>query len=162
MRRRIWNVVRMEWTGIAATPSSPLFLVAIPPLLVGQALFLAWIVPRFVSPAILGTAGGDADTLRLLILRHFPFIVLLIPAMVANVFATLGIVEEKVSRTLEPLLATPISTIELLAGKSLAALLPAVAATYAGFGLYAVGAWFMISNPAAYAALLDARWLLAP
>ncbi len=136
MRRRIWNVVRMEWTGIATTPSSPLFLVVVPLLLVGQALLLAWIVPRFVSPAILGTAGGDAGTLRLLILRQFPFFVLLIPAMVANVFATLGIVEEKVSRTLEPLLATPVRTWELLVGKILSGALPALAVAWLSAGLF--------------------------
>ncbi len=140
MRRRIWNVVRMEWSGIAATPSSLLFLVVIPALLVGQALFLSWIVPRFVSPAILGPGMEDAGALRLLILKQFPFFVLLIPAMIANVFATLGIVEEKTSRTLEPLLATPVRTWELLAGKILSGAIPALLVAWASAALFtAVG-----------------------
>ena len=137
MRRRIWNVVRMEWAGIAATPSSLLFLAVIPALLVGQAVFLSWIVPRFVNPAILGPGAGDADALRLLILKQFPFFVLLIPAMIANVFATLSIVEEKVTRTLEPLLATPVRTWELLVGKIVAGAVPALLVAWASAALFA-------------------------
>jgi ABC-2 type transport system permease protein len=136
MRRRVWNVVRMEWSGIAATPSSLLFLAVIPALLVGQAVFLSWIVPRFVNPAILGPGPGDADALRLLILKQFPFFVLLIPAMIANVFATLSIVEEKVTRTLEPLLATPVRTWELLVGKIVAGAVPALLVAWASAALF--------------------------
>ena len=140
MRRRVWNVVRMEWAGIAATPSSLLFLLVIPILLVGQAIFLSWIVPRFVNPAILGQGAGDSDTLRLLILRQFPFFVLLIPAMIANVFATLSIVEEKVTRTLEPLLATPVRTWELLIGKVAAGAVPALMVAWTSAAIFiAVG-----------------------
>jgi ABC-2 type transport system permease protein len=136
VKRRIWNVVRMEWAGMAATPSSLLFLVVIPLILVAQALLLSWIVPRFVNPAILGPTAADASALRLLILRQFPFFVLLIPAMVANVFATLGIVEEKVSRTLEPLLATPVRTWELLVGKILSGAVPGLLVAWASAALF--------------------------
>jgi len=136
MRRRVWNVVRMEWAGIAATPSSLLFLAVIPALLVGQAIFLSWIVPRFVNPAILGPGAGSADSFRLLILKQFPFFVLLIPAMIANVFATLSIVEEKVTRTLEPLLATPVRTWELLVGKIVAGAVPALLVAWASAALF--------------------------
>ncbi|MGD9675519.1 MAG: ABC transporter permease [Candidatus Bipolaricaulia bacterium] len=136
MKRRIANVVRMEWAGIAATPSSLLFLVVIPLVLVAQALLLSWVVPRFVNPAILGPAGSDPGALRLLILQQFPLFVLLIPAMVANVFATLGIVEEKTSRTLEPLLATPVRTWELLVGKILSGALPGFVVAWASAALF--------------------------
>ena len=72
-----------------------------------------------------------------------------------------SIVGEKTSRTLEPLLATPITTFELLVAKGLAALLPAMLATYAAFGIFAIGARLMISNPAMYSAIVDIRWLAA-
>lgn len=137
MRRRVWNIVRMEWAGIAASPASLLFLVVVPLVLVGQALLLAWLIPRFVSPEALGMAGGDADSLRSLLLSQFPLFVLLIPAMIANVFATQSIVEEKVSRTLEPLLATPVRTWELLVGKILAGALPGFVVTWASVAVFA-------------------------
>jgi ABC-2 type transport system permease protein len=156
VRRRIANVIRMEWAGMAATPSSLLFLVVIPVLMVGQALFLSWIVPRFVNPAFLGPGTDSADAFRLLILKQFPFFILLVPAMVANVFATQSIVEEKVSRTLEPLLATPVRTWELLAGKILSGAIPALlvawvsAALFTGVGL-ALGwgslLWTLVTAP---------------
>lgn len=142
MRRRIANVIRMEWAGIARTSSSLLFLVIVPLLLIGQAIFLSWVLPRFINLGAVGLnvpgSGGlnDVDTFRLLILKQFQFFVLLIPAMIANVFATLSIVEEKVSRTLEPLLATPVRTWELLTGKILAGAVPALLVAWISAGVF--------------------------
>ena len=58
---------------------------------------------------------------------------LLIPAMVPMAIATQSVIGEKVARSLEPQLATPLEVRELLAGKTLAAALPAVTATWAVF-----------------------------
>jgi ABC-2 type transport system permease protein len=46
------------------------------------------------------------------------------------------VVGEKVARTLEPLLATPITTAEILAAKVLGAMLPTFGITLAGLALY--------------------------
>jgi ABC-2 type transport system permease protein len=53
--------------------------------------------------------------------------------------ATYSIVGEKASRSLEPLLATPLTSGELLLAKTLAAALPAVAGTWVAFALFACG-----------------------
>ena len=53
-----------------------------------------------------------------------------------------AIVGEKQSRTLEPLLATPITTVELLVAKVLGALFPTLAMSIAGVALYFVGIAF--------------------
>lgn len=139
--RRIGNVVRKEWLLMARSPSNLLFVLVIPLMLVGQALLLTWILPRFLAAAIpagssLAEGLGDADRFRVLLLDQFRFFVLLIPAMVANVFATLSIVEEKITRTLEPLLATPVRTWELLLGKILSGAVPALAVAWASTGLF--------------------------
>jgi ABC-2 type transport system permease protein len=163
--RRITNVIRKEWAVMAASPSNLLFVVVIPLLLIGQALFLAWILPRYLSPDVLGrVVGGDgsldaAERFRLLLLGQFRFFVLLIPAMVANVFATLSIVEEKITRTLEPLLATPVRTWELLVGKTLAGVLPALAVTWASSGLFVLLATAMGWRRLVVLAI-DAGWYL--
>jgi ABC-2 type transport system permease protein len=142
MRQRVGNVIRMEWAGMARTPSSLLFLLVIPALLIAQALLISWLVPRFINPAIIGVQGdaegglSAMDSLRVLILSQFQFFVLLIPAMIANVFATLSIVEEKMSGTLEPLLATPVRTWELLVGKILAGAVPALVTAWASTGAF--------------------------
>jgi ABC-2 type transport system permease protein len=49
----------------------------------------------------------------------------------------------------------------LVSGKNLAAVIPAVLATWLGFIVYAIGARIMIANPVVVRALLDPMWLLA-
>ncbi len=70
------------------------------------------------------------------IVTNFMAYFLLIPAMVPMAIATQSVIGEKVSRSLEPQLATPMEVSELLAGKTLAAALPAVTATWGVFALY--------------------------
>jgi len=158
--RRILNVIRKEWLLMARSPSNLLFVLVVPLLLVGQALLLTWIVPRFLAvgvPASSSIAEGlpDADRLRVLLLDQFRFFVLLIPAMVANVFATLSIVEEKITRTLEPLLATPVRTWELLLGKILSGAIPALVVAWASAALF-MGAAVIVG----WGPLL--RWVVGP
>jgi len=158
--RRLANVVRKEWLLMARSPSNLLFVVVIPLLLVGQAVLLSWILPRFLAVDVSGAAGlaeglGDVDRFRILLLDQFRFFVLLIPAMVANVFATLSIVEEKITGTLEPLLATPVRTWELLLGKILSGAVPALTVAWASTGLFVVVASLLGWGP-----LL--RWVVDP
>ena len=70
------------------------------------------------------------------IITNFMAYFLLIPAMVPMAIATQSVIGEKVARSLEPQLATPLEVGELLAGKTLAAALPAVSATWIVFALY--------------------------
>ena len=72
------------------------------------------------------------------IITNFMAYFLLIPAMVPMAIATQSVIGEKVARSLEPQLATPLEVSELLTGKTLAAALPAITATwlvYVGYGL---------------------------
>jgi ABC-2 type transport system permease protein len=70
-------------------------------------------------------------------------------------------VGEKATHSLEPLLATPITTAELLTAKNLAAVIPAVLATWIGFSLFAGGSALIVSNYRILANLLDPMWLLS-
>lgn len=72
-----------------------------------------------------------------MLLRQFTLFFLILPIMGAMSIAAYAIVGEKENRSLEPVLATPITTTELLLGKSLAALVPATLGTWIGFTLYA-------------------------
>jgi len=82
---------------------------------------------------------GSQDQLRVLLLSQFSFFLLLVPTMVAISFATFSIVEEKLSGSLEPLLATPVRTGELLLGKALSGSALALIATWLCAGVF-VGA----------------------
>lgn len=88
------------------------------------------------------------------------FLVLLVMAPIAGSMsvAAYSVIGEKQARTLEPLLATPITTFELLAAKVLASLLPALALTAGSFGIYLAGA-AMFARPGVYSTLLTARSL---
>ena len=70
------------------------------------------------------------------IVTNFMAYFLLIPAMVPMAIATQSVIGEKVNRSLEPQLATPLEVSELLAGKTIAAALPAVTATWLVFIAY--------------------------
>jgi ABC-2 type transport system permease protein len=81
--------------------------------------------------------GVEAKTAaQAFIVLNFMAYFLLIPAMVPMAIATQSVIGEKVARSLEPQLATPLEVPELLAGKALAAALPAIAATWVVYVLY--------------------------
>ena len=72
------------------------------------------------------------------IITNFMAYFLLIPAMVPMAIATQSVIGEKVARSLEPQLATPMEVSELLSGKTIAAAIPALVATwtvYVAYGL---------------------------
>jgi ABC-2 type transport system permease protein len=80
---------------------------------------------------------------------------LMMPAILPTLFAAYSIAGERAGRTLEPLLATPIRTWELVFGKAAAAVLPSMAATWLGFVAYALMLW-LVSPDAARVALTPA------
>lgn len=82
------------------------------------------------------------------------------PVIIPVTIAAYSIVGEKNSRSLEPLLATPITTIELLTGKSLAAAIPGILVTWAALAVFLLGARFVIASPVVFARLLGTTWLL--
>jgi ABC-2 type transport system permease protein len=61
---------------------------------------------------------------------------LILPAVIPLAIAAYSIIGEKEQGSLEPLLATPISDLELFLGKALASVLPALVLTWGGFGLF--------------------------
>ena len=92
---------------------------------------------------------------------EFMMLFMLVPVAIPVTIAAYSIVGEKTTHSLEPLLATPITTTELLVGKCLAAVIPAIIATYGAFGVFALGSWIIVANKTLLMALLDTRWLVA-
>lgn len=79
---------------------------------------------------------STAEQGAVLVIRHFTLIFLILPVIGALGSSTSSIVGEKQSRSIEPVLATPVTTLELLAGKSLGTVALAVSGTWMGFFLY--------------------------
>lgn len=76
------------------------------------------------------------------IFQQFLVLLVLTPVAGSMSVAAYSVIGEKQARTLEPLLATPLTTVELLAAKVLGSLLPALALTVGCFVIYFAGVAF--------------------
>jgi ABC-2 type transport system permease protein len=72
------------------------------------------------------------------LLDAFSFLYVIGAALAPMGIAAYSLIGEKVQKSLEPLLATPTTDEEILAGKSIAAFLPAISATYIGALIFTV------------------------
>ncbi len=72
-----------------------------------------------------------------LVQSNLPFY-LLMPGIMPTLIAAYSIAGEKKNGTLEPMLATPVHTADILLGKTFAAVIPAVLLTWASFVIYAL------------------------
>jgi ABC-2 type transport system permease protein len=86
---------------------------------------------------------------------------LMMPLMVPVTIAAYSIVGEKVSRSLEPLLAAPITTIRLLAAKGLAAAIPGIVMAWICYALFLICARFLAASDRVFAFFIDPMWLIA-
>ncbi len=113
-----------------------------------------------VPPQFLAACGNIApgQCLQVFLINQFMLLFMMMPLIIPVAIAAYSIVGEKTTRSLEPLLATPITTVELLAGKSLAA---AIAATWAGFIVFLIGAPIVGVQAPVFVAILSPVWLLA-
>lgn len=116
-----------------------------------QALYAA-------APAVRGLDAAEA--VQGIIAQYFLILFLMIPTIVPLTIAIYSVIGEKTARTLEPLLATPVSVGQLLAAKSVAATIPAVAVTWLAYLVYLVAVETLGSSAAARA-VLSPRWVAA-
>jgi len=106
------------------------------------------------------TRGLDAEgAIQAYLFQRFLILLVLAPVASAMAVAAHAVVGEKQARTLEPLLATPLTTFELLAAKVLGAMLPGLALVAIFFSLY-LGGVVVAAAPGVYWTLLAPRALL--
>ncbi|EQD34446.1 ABC-2 type transporter, partial [mine drainage metagenome] len=72
------------------------------------------------------------------LLSAFAFFFVLLAALLPLYLSSYSLVGEKTEKSLEPLLATPMSDSEILVGKYLASLIPVIIALYIGMTLFIV------------------------
>jgi ABC-2 type transport system permease protein len=107
--------------------------------------------------------GGEDSGLRFYLDTAMNSILLffvMMPAIIPTVIASYTFVGEKLSRSLEPLLATPTTDAELLAGKSLAIFLPSMAVTWLSFIPMAVVVRLLTQDYLDFFPFLNPVWLL--
>jgi ABC-2 type transport system permease protein len=152
-RQRILNVLLKEWQFLFTDINTILLVTALPLLIVGQLILYIWLAVNFggeaatniaifqnalaklqmAIPAVGGLSG--VEQFRVLLLNQFSFYMLLIPVMISVSIATFSIVDEKLSGSLEALLATPVKTWELLLGKALSGAIPSLIVTWICSGI---------------------------
>jgi ABC-2 type transport system permease protein len=141
----------------------PFFIVFALPVITGEplsadadfALALSRAAPVLPRAATL----GDEAIVQAFVLHQFMLLLLLVPVTGAITFAAHSLIGEKQARTLEPLLATPITTIELLVAKGLGALLPSLAITLAAYVAYIAGL-VALAEPGVLRALVTPQTML--
>jgi ABC-2 type transport system permease protein len=151
---RIMNVLLKEWQLLFTDLNSVLLMTLLPMLIVAQGVAYVWLAARFGGETMMASPVFQSalskllrdlpalaqDTgeqqLLVLLLSQFTFFLLLVPTMIAINVATFSIVDEKVSGSLEALLATPVRTWELLLAKALAGAIPALVVTWLSAGVF--------------------------
>jgi len=116
-------------------------------------------LPEGFLKSCAGLSGSDC--LQAYLVSQFMFLFMLMPVIIPINIAAYSIVGEKTTRSLEPLLATPITTVELLAGKCFAAVLPAIGATYLSIGIFNLGLRLLNISPGVISYVNSPIWLLA-
>jgi ABC-2 type transport system permease protein len=172
---RVWAVISKEMLEIRKNRTL-IMTVLLPPLLLsllplgimaaaGGAMSRNNLTPddiaRIVqgSPELAGFTAGEV--VQVIILRQFLLMYLMMPLIVPITIATYSIIGEKEMRSLEPLLATPITTSELLVGKGISAVVPAILATWLAYAVFFIGTRLIVSSGHILEVLLNPMWVWA-
>ena len=169
---RIKTIIRKEWAEVFKNRLvlftvlfMPLLFTALPLIILfftqdaGLSDLSTDMPAQFSAICPAGTTGGEC--FQIYMVSQFAILFLMMPLIIPINIAAYSIVGEKTTRSLEPLLATPITTSELLAGKNLAAVIPAVLATWLGYALFILGAWVITGSSPIVSAMLNPMWLVA-
>ena len=104
-------------------------------------------------------ALSDEGAMQAFLFNRFITLLLLVPVTGSITFAGHSLVGEKLGRSLEPLLATPITTVELLVAKSLGALVPSLVVMFVTFAVYLTSIG-LLAEPGVVGAMITVRTLL--
>lgn len=171
--RKVKTILRKEWAEVFKNKMviftiifMPLLFTALPLIMLGTTSnagvvedMSTELPPQFSQMCPEGLTGGAC--FQVYMATQFLLLFMMIPLIIPVNIAAYSIVGEKTTRSLEPLLATPVTTAELLVGKNLASVIPAVLGTWLGFIVFIIGATLLVNNPLIMSALLDPTWLLA-
>ena len=153
---KVWLVFRKDWREIRRN-RQVLMPVIVIPLLVSILLpAVIVLIPDFAPSATFSTQNLESilmnlppniideiegmtvqqSTIYLLVLYFLAPLFLIVPIMASSVIASDSFAGEKERKTIEALLATPLTDSELFLGKILVAFIPATVITFASFGIY--------------------------
>jgi ABC-2 type transport system permease protein len=157
-------ILRKELLELRRSPVLLLSMISLPAtVVVVPVVLLAWLVHAAPEQALafvqdvygVRAQGGVTAGVAAVLARNWLPMFLVLPIFLPIVLAAQSIGGERERRTLEPLLATPVSTVSIVLGKSLAALAPALAITWIAAALFCLG----VDAVAGRMVLPDPAWL---
>ena len=170
--KKIKTIIQKEWAQVfknrlvlSTVLFMPLLFTAIPLVMLyamrgeGTSDLTSELPPQFSQFCPEGLSGNAC--MQIYVINQFMLLFMMTPLIIPVNIAAYSIVGEKTTRSLEPLLATPITTAELLIAKNMAAAIPGILATWVGFIIYIMGTWVIIRTPQVVSALLDPMWWIA-
>lgn len=172
--KKIRTIIGKEWAEVFKNRLVLFSVIFLPLMLTILPLATIWGMSRFpasessnVSPEEMEFFGdlcvglSENECVMVYTLSLYTLLFMILPVMIPVTIAAYSIVGEKATRSLEPLLATPITDIELLTGKATAAIVPAILATWMAYMVYAIGAVIMLGTELALAYVFAPVWVLA-
>ena len=171
--RHIRTIIHKEWEDALHNKMVFYVIVLVPLLMVILPIVLLYLMGHLPiserdmeelgrvlnNPMFQGMAPAEA--MQSVMTSNMLVLFLIMPVMVPVTIASYSIVGEKVQRSLEPLLATPITTMELILGKGVAAALPGIITTWIAYGIFLVFARFLAASPRVFGVFVNPMWLVA-
>ena len=167
-------IIRKEWAELYRNTMLLGTVLFMPLLFAAIPIIMLWSMDDYLGGSLgesLGAFGNAAqgmcpglsagDCTLAIFLAQFNLMFMFVPIILPSTILPYAIVGEKNQRSLEPLLATPISTLDLLLAKALSAIIPAALATWLSFLVYAIAAWLLVPNKAVLAVIFQPQWLFA-
>lgn len=165
---QIRTIIAKEWTEMRGQKFLVGSAVVLPLILVGISfilLFSAKSLPvdpdmakMLAKPQFAGMSPQEG--MQAAVSSTILLIFLIMPLYLPLMISTYSIIGEKLTHTLEPLLAAPVPTGRLLLGKGLAAAVPGIAVTWAGYAMFLVAARFAALSPRVWALFAHPMWLV--
>lgn len=171
---KVWEIIRKEWSEVfknrlvlGSVVIMPIIFIIMPLVILNsmqsgaevEAAAMASDMPEQFGALCEGLSNTACS--QYFILLQFLSLFLLMPTIIPVTIASYSIVGEKNTRTLEPVLATPITTMELLMGKAFAGVIPALAITWVAYAIFAGGTYFLAVDKALFSAILSPIWLIS-
>jgi ABC-2 type transport system permease protein len=161
---KVWLVLQKELKEIVQQRTLVLSLLLIPLLII---VATAYLLKNPLSsgngpiptsdPRFVGLTAAQIS--QIAIGNMFRMYLLAQPLLIPAMIAAYSIVGEKNNRTLEPLLAAPVTTWQLLSAKSLSAMLPALFATWISGAIFIVEV-ALLTSPAVFSLVITPGWLI--
>jgi ABC-2 type transport system permease protein len=171
--RQFRAVVGREWADMLRNRLVFYVVIFVPVLMVAIPIVMLFIMGRVpindqdyqelgrVLDNPLFAGMGPLEAMQAIMASNMMVLFLMMPLMVPVTIAAYSIVGEKVTRSLEPLLATPVTTTRLLLAKGFAAAVPGIGMTWLCYVVFLIAARLLAVSDRVFAVFMDPMWLVA-